>query len=132
MKGFDDITWAFVQIAIILVVVGWTINPIYKSIDLAQQNSAKLNAQEIAGIINSMKAGKSDNILYTASLPPSNCRFEINDRFVKVEMNAGNKKQTAIVDIIQTPTKVVSNEQSIDCNKRSIRIEKKGGIIEIN
>jgi hypothetical protein len=133
MKGdFDELSFAFIEVAIILVVMIWAVDPIYKSIDLAQQNSAKLNAQEIAGIINAMKASQSDQMTYSGFLPPVTCTFEVNERFVKFDISAGGKDQIAVVDIIQTPVKVVSDRLFYECKGRKITIERNGKIIRVS
>ncbi len=132
MKGdFDDLTWAFVQIAIVLVFVIWAINPMFKSIELAQQNSARLNAQEIAGVINIMKTGASD-MTYKTALPPVACTVEINEKFVKFDIFTGGRHQVVIMDIVQTPVRVISAKPSYDCKEKTIQIAKEGGIIRVD
>lgn len=129
--SLDELAWAFIQVAIILVFVTWAINPIFKSLELAQQNSAKLNAQEIAGVINTMKASQSNDMTYTANLPAVKCTIEINERFVKFDITASGKRQSVVMDIIQTPVKVFGNEPLYDCSRKRITIEKQNNFIQI-
>lgn len=131
MRGsLDEITWAFILIAIVLIIVAWALNPIYSSILAAQQNSARLNAQEIAGVINIMKTSSSD-MVYKASLPAVTCKFEVNERLVKFDLSAGGKNHIAIMDIVQTPVKILSNQQ-YSCDRKTIIIEKQGGTVSVH
>jgi hypothetical protein len=130
MKGdLDELTWAFIQVAILLVFVTWAINPIFKSLELAQQNSARLNAQELAGVINTMQASPAD-MTYTAYLPPVTCTVEINEKFVKFDLTAGGKRQVVVMNLIQTPTKIYGN--TFQCRNKKITIVKSNGRIDIN
>jgi hypothetical protein len=130
MKGsIEELTWAFVQVAIVLVFVAWAVTPLYKNIEQAQQNSARLNAQEIAGVINTMKASPAD-MKYRAFLPSSTCTIEINSKFVKFDLSAGGRRHVVTMDIIQTPVAVSGG--TFECAKRSITIEKRGAVIQVN
>ncbi len=110
-------TKAFILLAVTMLLLSFSANPLYASVQAATKNSARLNAIEIAGVISMMQATPSENMTYTIDLP-KNCKIEVTDRFVKMEVGGA----TYIADFIQMPAAVSPTQ--IDCKYKAIDVEK--------
>jgi len=117
MKGFEELTKAYIYLAIILIILSFSVSPLYQSIQVATKNTARLTALEIAGVVNMLKSSPSENLKYSLEVP-AKCEIDITNGFVKVKLEGG----TYVVDFIQTPVTV--SENHIDCIRRKIIIEK--------
>jgi len=130
MEGQSPLTKTYMYLALLLLFFSFAINPLYAAIDAGVKNNARLQAQEITGIINLMKTSSSRNLEYEINLV-ANCRLEINNRFVTFTVNPDTKAVNATLAIIQSDVSVDS--KTIDCkNQRSLKLRKDGSWIKIN
>ncbi len=70
MKGMEELTKTYIYLAVTLVFITFAITPLYQTVDESTKNSARLQAKEIAGVINMMKASPSYTLDYRLQMPP--------------------------------------------------------------
>lgn len=128
--GLAELTKVYIYVLLTLVFLTFAMNPIFKSIEELSINSARLQAQELAAVINTIKTADADSVRYSMNLPAPPCRVEFNSIQVSVVKILNNKEFPYEADIIQTPVPVTPI--SVDCETtRSIIIEKSGSTINI-
>lgn len=125
VRGTEELTKSFMYLAIALILLSFSAPSLYAAINSVTENSARLNAMEIAGVINTMKTSPSQNMEYTLDLP-SKCRIDIDNHFVRVQIDNNYNP----VELVQTPV-TVSSEATIDCDQRTLSIKKAGQSIVV-
>ncbi|MCX6815672.1 MAG: hypothetical protein NT120_02380 [Candidatus Aenigmarchaeota archaeon] len=120
MKGQSELTKAYIFLAVLLVFISFAINPLYGMINAGVKNNARLQAREIAGIINVMKASPG-NIDYRIDVSGS-CKIEINDRFVTYTINPDKTPVSSTVSLIEGETQVENKD--VACNSCTLTLRK--------
>lgn len=130
-KGQGPPMWTYIVLATMLVVVSFLSQPLLESVEFQKANNARLEAQEIAGLINFAKTSDSYSLTYNKRLYQRDCTVEVNDRAVAVKIGSGSTQVNATVNVIQTPVRV--QERQIDCrqNNNRLQIVKTGNLIEV-
>jgi hypothetical protein len=130
MKGQDVPLWTYLVLAVTLILVSVFASPFYESLEFTKNNNARLEAQNIAGVINMIKSSTSDNFYYKKPLPKA-CTIEITDLMVNVSVTSGQQENSYVSNVIQTPVKV--EPATINCDKqRSLQFTKTGNSIGVS
>jgi hypothetical protein len=127
MKGISEAMKIFTYIAVALILVSVAINPLNASIQDAKKNTVRLAANEIAGVINIMKASPSVNLTYSRLEISASCKtVEVSNKFVRLNF----ENENYVSELIQSPVAV--SAAKIDCKKLYVTIEKKGKTITVS
>ncbi|MBI4176373.1 MAG: hypothetical protein HY518_04150 [Candidatus Aenigmarchaeota archaeon] len=131
MKGISPIMWTYMTLALLLIILVYFSGALFASIDAAVKNNARLQAQEIAGVISMMKTSDSQTLFYTKGIP-ENCVIEISDDFVTVTIKNDEKETENTFAIEQSDVTV--HDARINCEDKmgTVKIKKEGNFITVS
>ncbi|KHO47687.1 MAG: hypothetical protein QT00_C0002G0347 [archaeon GW2011_AR5] len=130
----EPLEWIFVTTFLTLVFIVFAVNPLQVAIGEAVQNSAQLQSQRLASVINIVQSSP-DGTTYRFNMPNANCRVLITNGLIHMSITpVAGTNISYTMSGIKTPTIInagTNGEFACRAN-RLLEIRKRGGAVEIS
>src|SRR3989338_3059152 len=130
----EPLEWIFVTTFLTLVFIVFAVNPLQVAIGEAVQNSAQLQSQRLASVINIVQSSP-DGTTYRFGMPNANCKVHITNGLIHMVITpvaGGDISYT--VSGIKTLTVIDAgtNGEFICRSNSALEIRKRNGKVEIS
>ncbi len=126
--------WTYITVFLTIVMLVFFIQVVFGSIDDNVRTSSKINAEQIAGIINILQSSPS-NTSYTINLPKMDCLIKITKNSVifinpksdglktlaSLDLSKCNDKECFSVDFARTNIEININP-AVQCSEKSFSL----------
>ena len=128
MKGQSEQMRLYIWLLVAFIMIGSATVPLEAVSEFREKMQARLEAEEIAGVINMMKAAPSQTMHYQKAMEVRCRRIEITDRVINVSLSRTDFYE---IGVVQSRVKVTPN--TLECkDRRTIQFEKNLDTIEVH